>query len=648
MSLLTIENIVKSYFHKTVLDHVSLRVQEGDRLGFIGANGAGKTTLFKIINGQEKAEEGQIIKTSNVIIGYLTQHIDDSSGIEFSALRSRELEELEHEIHTLEIKMGSFENHECIEYRTITQEYERLTSKFESLDGYSYERNMKETLQGLGLKDNALLRPLSSLSGGEKMRVALARILLMRPDILLLDEPTNHLDVNAMEWLEDYLSKFKGAMILISHDRYFLDKVTNQTAELDSGKLETRPGNYTKYMAQKSIELDFARKELSRIEKELERQTQVKQTMLSHRNMSGYHAREKVVDKLSDELSNAKSATIHSLSKRMSFKILPKEQIGDPKRILVQADLLGKAFDGNIIFSDVSFLLRACDKIVLAGPNGCGKTTLLSLLLGQLSDYDGTVRCSSNMKYAHMGQHVFFDDEECTPLEEFLTRTDSSQGQARSTLARFGFVDVDCYKKISVLSGGERSRLYLACLLSEMPDALFLDEPTNHLDIPSREILEDALSDFNGAIFSISHDRYFIEKCAQKVYGFINGTLEEFTSYEQYRLAEKKKKSITSATNVCVLDATDNSFDSNNEMTLEKSPLKIRQNKAEERRSVALRRKKIRYYEQTIATLEEEKIQLETGFNAETTPEDYRYYADLLVSIDQAYEKYMELQDEDS
>lgn len=647
MSLLTIENITKSYFHRTVLDNVSLRVQEGDRLGFIGPNGAGKTTLFKIITGQENPEQGQVIKPANVIIGYLSQHIDDSPGLESNALRNKELEELEQQMHRLEAQMGLFEDHQGIAYRAITADYASFTAKFESLDGYSYERNMKETLQGLGLAQDALDRPLASLSGGEKMRVALARILLIHPDILLLDEPTNHLDISAMEWLEEYLSKFKGAMILISHDRYFLDKVTNQTAELDGGKISTRPGNYTKYMSQKQIELDFAKKEMTRIEKELDRQTQVKQTMLSHRNMSGYHAREKVVAKLSDQLVQAKSAANHSLSKKMNFKLLPKEQIGDPKRILIEADRLTKAFDDHLVFSDVSFRLRACDKVVLVGPNGCGKSTLLSLILGKIPDFDGTVHLCSQFRYAHMGQHVLFEDEEKTPLEEFLSRADCSEGQARSILARFGFLDVDCFKKIRVLSGGERSRLYLACLLQEMPDVLFLDEPTNHLDIPSREILENALLDFTGAIFAVSHDRYFIDKCAEKVWGFLNETLQEFDSYEQYRLIEKKNKSIPAGTKDSASSLCEFSGEDGKETGDAQSPSKIRRNKAEERRQTAQRRDRIRLLEQQISDYETEKTSLEATFEPCTSPGDYQRYANLLVLIEQAYESYMELQEND-
>jgi len=646
LSLLTIENITKSYFHRTVLDHVSLRIQEGDRLGFIGPNGAGKTTLFKIINGKENPETGQIIKPGNVIIGYLTQHIDDASGFDSTALRNKELEDLEYQMHKLEVSMGNFTDHQSIEYRTITTNYAALTSKYESLDGYSYERNMKETLQGLGLAQDALSRPLSSLSGGEMMRVALARILLTRPDILLLDEPTNHLDVNAMEWLEEYLDKFKGAMILISHDRYFLDKVTNQTAELDGGKLSIRPGNYTKYMNQKTIELDFAKKELLRIEKELERQTQVKQTMLSHRNMSGYHAREKVVAKLSDELFSAKTNATHSLSRKMNFKLLPREQTGDQKRVLIDADHLSKAFDERMIFRDVTFQLRACDKVVLVGPNGCGKSTLLSLILGKISEFSGTVRLCSQFRYAHMGQHVLFEQEDNTPLDELLSRSECSEGQARSVLARFGFKDVDCFKAIHVLSGGERSRLYLACLLQEMPDVLFLDEPTNHLDIPSREILENALTDFNGAIFAVSHDRYFIDKCAEKVWGFINGTLETFDSYEQYRMFEKKSKaSNTSFDSVAVISPNDDSIEYDKDTNESQSPSKLRQSKANERRLTAQKRDRIRSCEQLISVYEQEKSSLEESFGADTTPTEYQHYANLLVSIDQVYEEYMQLQE---
>ncbi|MHB1483218.1 MAG: ribosomal protection-like ABC-F family protein [Saccharofermentanales bacterium] len=647
MSLLTIENISKSYFHRLVLDRVSLRVQEGDRLGFIGPNGAGKTTLFRIITGLEKAESGQVIKPGNVIIGYLSQNVDDSSAHESTALRNNELDDIESRMRLLEHNMGLYPDHQSPEYHAITTEYSKLTAKFESLDGYSYERNMKETLQGLGLAPDALIRPLTSLSGGEKMRVALARILLMRPDILLLDEPTNHLDVSAMEWMEDYLSKFKGAMILISHDRYFLDKVTNQTARLDGGDLTVRPGNYTKFMSQMEIEQDFAKKEQARIAKELERQIQVKQTMLSHRNMSGYHSREKVVAKLSDELFQAKSNAGHSSAKKMNFKLLPRELAGDPKRILIEADHLAKSFDGRAIFSDVSFQFLACDKTFLVGPNGCGKSTLLSLLLGKISDFDGIVHINSRVRFAHMGQHVSFDSEERTPLDEIMSNDGCSEGQARSILARFGFQDEDCFKKICVLSGGERSRLYLACLLQEMPDVLFLDEPTNHLDIPSREILENALSDFNGAILAVSHDRYFIEKCAHKILGFIGGTLREFDSYELFRSAEKAEMELqpgskweeTQAGNKPDPDARSESA----EMIM--TPQKLRQSKAKERQLVAQTRENIRRQEQLINEYEEEKSALESTFGISASPQDYQRYAEVCVLIEQAYESYMTLQD---
>ena len=648
MSLLTIENITKSFFHRTILDHVSLRIQEGDRLGLIGPNGAGKTTLFKIITGQESPESGQVIKPGNVIIGYLSQHIDDATGMDSSALRSRELEELERSIHRLEAQMGHFDDHGSIAYREITKEYTHLTAKYESLDGYAFERNMKETLQGLGLAADALTRPFSSLSGGEKMRVALARILLTHPDILLLDEPTNHLDVSAMEWMEDYLSRFKGAMILISHDRYFLDKVTNQTAELDGGILSVRPGNYTKYMEQKAIEQDFARKELSRIEKELEHQTQVKQTMLSHRNMSGYHCREKVVEKLADQLIEARSTLHHSQLKKMNFKLLPKAPAGDPKRVLIEADRVGKAFDGHVIFSEVSFHFCANDKVVLVGPNGCGKSTLLSLLLGKFDEFDGTVRLSSQFRYAHMGQHVQFDDEEKTVLEELLSTVGCAQGEARSILARFGFLDVDCFKKIAVLSGGERSRLYLACLLQEMPDVLFLDEPTNHLDIPSREILENALSDFGGAIFTISHDRYFIERCARKVWGFMDGSMQEFESYDRYRLAGRKSRPVPCLSPESPAGSGEHPLDdAGSPDDISQSPAKVRQNKAEERRKTAQRREQIRFLEQQISGFETEKTALEASFEANTSPDEYRRYASLLGMIEKAYESYMELQEDE-
>lgn len=662
LSLLSIEALSKSYFNKTVLDNISLKIHPGDRLGLIGENGAGKTTLFKIIAGNVHADKGRVVKSSNAIIGYLTQGTDESFTDDSEILANRELEELETAIHKIEHEIASEQNHESLEYRKLTAEYTSLISKFESLDGYAYERNMREILSGLNLPENALLLPFASLSGGEKMRVAFARILLMKPDILLLDEPTNHMDIAAVEWIEDTLSKYKGGLIVISHDRYFLDKVTNRTASLENGKLHVRAGNYTKYMEQTKVESDFAEKELEGIEKDLLRQTQVKQTMLSHRNMSGYHAREKIVDKLADSLLDAKSKLRNTQSSKIKLSFLVGNEPKNPRKLLLKAQNLTKFYDERLLFKDVSFEITASDKIFLVGPNGCGKSTLLALFLGMLGDFEGSVQLSRNLTYAHMGQHVAFDNEELTLSDEIMTRFDYTIGQTKGLLARFGFFETDIYKKISVLSGGERSRLYLACALQDNPDILFLDEPTNHLDIPSREVLERALTEYEGAFISVSHDRYFIERCAKKIFGFADMTVKKFNSFGDYQnyIKYSGKSDIASNTSVKgrsnnlqinelgsaqILLTDSNSFASDFK-ECRNINLKERKNRVEERRQIAFKKEQLKQLETKIEILESEKSEIENSFGKDSDYIKYERYASLLVELEKCYEDYCSIEEE--
>ncbi|MHB8962124.1 MAG: ribosomal protection-like ABC-F family protein [Saccharofermentanales bacterium] len=635
MSLISVEAVTKSYFHNTVLKEINLRLNESDRLGLIGSNGAGKTTLFKIITGAERADAGRVVIAKNRIVGYLGQNTDTVSGGDSNSLKNRELQELESSIRDTEIAMSHITDHDSPEYRELSARYTLLSARFEAMDGYSYERSMKEILTGLELSEAAFETPVGLLSGGEKMRVALAHILLLHPDILLLDEPTNHLDITAMEWLEDTLVKFKGALIIISHDRYFLDRVCNRTAELESGTLVVQSGSYSSFMKQKEIETDFATKEKIRLEREIERQMDIRQTMFSHRNMSGYHMKEKMVAKLSDKLSEAQSASRRTVEGKMKFNLLSSDHVRNPKSVVLKVEDLAKSFGSNRIFENLSFEVTAVDKVFFVGPNGCGKSTLLSILLGLIGDFEGSVSLSRYSTYAFMGQKVQFSDEDIQIIDEICGRFDFNEGQARSLLAKFGFYGTDVMKQISVLSGGERSRLYLACILQENPEIIFLDEPTNHLDIPSREILEQALSGFGGALIAVSHDRYFIEKCARKIFGFIGKGIVEFPSFDVYRSKERESYKAAEASNKKA-DAAETAA----------NPAAIRRNKADERKFIAMRRDQVRFTEQEIARLEAEKERMEASFGADTQPDEYSAYSSLLVQIEKNYNEYAALLDE--
>jgi ATP-binding cassette, subfamily F, member 3 len=653
VSLLTVSQISKSYFGRVVLNQVSFRLDRGERLALIGDNGAGKTTLLRLITGTEAPDQGFVSYPSQVIPGYLSQHFDEDelADADSTALASRELTDLEEQLRDLEIRMA--DTHEPAAQAGLLSDYGRLTERFEALGGYDFARLMRETLAGLGLAGDVLIRPLATLSGGERMRVALARILLRSPDLLLLDEPTNHLDLQAIEWLEDFLSRFKGAVLFVSHDRTFIDHTATAVAELADGRMDIRQGGYSHFVTVRAAEQAALAKEIRLLAGELERQQEVTQTMLSHRKMASYHAREKVVGRLSGRLDEM-SARASRQNRRLNFNFQPDLSGGDPHRILLLAENLSFGFGERPLFRDVSLELRRGGKTALCGPNGCGKTTLLGLLTGRIDGFAGSIRLIGPVICGHMGQHVDFSDEANRLIDELAGRAELTEEQVRSLLARYGFRDVDVYKKISVLSGGERSRLYLCCLLLEQPDLLILDEPTNHLDIQSREILENALIDFPGAILAVSHDRYFIEHCTPQVLGFIGDQVLPFASYAEYsarqRLAGAKApppappaagSRLPDGRGAALPAARGTAQDAGGE-----SPAKARPtgNRAQERRETALFREKLRRLEQTIADLEQRRRDFEAGFVAGSDPAVYTQYTELLAELDRRYDEYLEME----
>lgn len=634
MPLISVNKLSKAFHNRTLLDEVSFTINKGDKVALIGNNGAGKTTLFRMIEGKLAPDEGSVIHHGTVTCGYLSQNMDDLD-ISTNPLKSEELARLEIEIANASALLVDTTSPDAA---NNLRNYEKLMLRYEALGGYTYESDMKAALSGLGLENIDWTRPISGFSGGEKMRICLSRLIVSRPDVLLLDEPTNHLDTDAMEWLEGFIRSYGGAVFLISHDRYFIDKTVTKIFELDGAKITTYRGNYTEYRAQKEQFLKDQRQLVANLEKELVRQQGVTQTMLSHRNISGYHAREKVVAKLSDKLDQEKSK-IAGGPMHMSFKVIPEPKTGDPNKRLLAASHIGKVFpDGKELFRDVTFDIRASDKLFLVGPNGCGKTTMLNLLLGKIDDFSGDVLISGSAQCGLMGQFVPFDDETRTILDELVSRSDFTETEARNMLARFGFRDIDVYKEISVLSGGERSRLYLCCLLQEKPDILFLDEPTNHLDIESREVLEDALAEYNGAILAVSHDRYFIEKCQTGIVGFVDGHVASFRNYNDYR-ADVANSKATKEKKV-------NPHASAKESKKEQNARVANGNRAVERKEVAKRKERIRTLEKEIAELEIAQKEMEASFGADTTPETYEIYADNGTRLEALYEEYVAISGE--
>ena len=632
MPILTLNNIRMSYGQRRVLDGVSFRVNKGDRIAFIGDNGAGKTTLFKIIKGALTPDEGEVILHGNTIAGYLSQNMDEQD-LSGATLKPSYLIDLELEIDSVSNKI-SHASEKQEDATVYIEELSKLQSQYESAGGYDYEYRLKDALAGLGLGDIYGRDDFSDLSGGEKMRVCLARLIVDRPDILLLDEPTNHLDMEAVEWLEKYLASYGGAVFVITHDRHFIDQVANRVIELDGGHITEYKGGYTDYKEQKEHFIKSQSLVTKALEEELAHQLDVKQTMLSHRNISGYHQREKMVAKLEEKLEEARSKLPSGYAK-MSFTAQPLERTGRSDRIILQAKELAMRFEDSDtnLFDPLSFEVTADEKLFLAGPNGCGKTTLLKLLSGhageKLQGSSGTVLIGSAQSMGYMEQFVPFDDEELSCFDELVSRSDIGTTEARTLLARFGFKGDDAFKKISMLSGGERSRLYLCCLLRENPDILFLDEPTNHLDINSREILEDAIKEYSGAVICVSHDRFFIDKCADKVLGFKDKNAVLYDSYYFYRKAVQSDPAAPAVDEV----------KTENENTVRNV------NRAQGRKESAKRRQRIADIEKETTRLEAEQKELEAKFGGSCGEEDVKRYAEISELLSKLYDEYFELND---
>ncbi len=538
MSQISLRHISKSYYGKTVLQDLDFQVNPGDKLAIIGENGAGKTTLFRIILGLEEAdsEQAEVIIARGVKIGHLDQKLATDPGC-VDALFNPELYRLEEEIQKLNqiIATGTPEEKSLAMAGLV-----KATASFESMDGYNYQHRLAGILAGLGIDLETARRPLKQLSGGERMRVALAKLLLEEADVILLDEPTNHLDYQAAEWLENYLKSSNSSLVFISHDRYFIDQVANRTAELAGGHLTTYPGNYTNYLALKQDREKSLQGEIKKLESKLEQQKEITQTMLSHRKISSYHSSQKKVDKLADQLDSLKDRQAPKAS-QLKFRMVKRPEPGDPDKEILKVKDLQVHFPGqpSPIFQDFSWSFRAREKMIIVGPNGCGKSTLVRAILGQESHTRGLVKLAKDVRIGLLGQLIEFKDEAQTVIQSLQTAAPRmTDGQARNRLAAFGFRGIAVFKSVNSLSGGERSRLYLAEILAQEPDLLILDEPTNHLDINSCEILEKALLDFQGAVLAVSHDRYFIDKLGHKILGFIDHKILPFTSYAAYRGAE--------------------------------------------------------------------------------------------------------------
>ena len=510
MSVLTAQNLTFGFLDGVLFKGAAFKVEETDRVGLIGANGCGKTSLFRLITGKYSPSEGGIVRGKDVRVGYMEQYLecDDNQTLYAEALTVfNDVMEMEAELEKVTLALMNDSNIDLINRQL------RLTEEIERRDGLVYKAKTKSALLGLGFSEEDLDLKVSSLSGGQRSKLSLCKLLLSDANLLLLDEPTNNLDIDAVNWLEDFLLKYKGAFIVVSHDRYFLDKVTTSTMEIAHGKLTLTKGNYTVFQKLKAerelaIEREYEKTitEIKRIEGIIEQQKRFNQ----ERNYITIASKEKQIERLKETLVVPEKAL-----KSVNFSFKTDVRTGDE---VLSVQNLEKAFPGKELFKNFNLTVYREDKTFLLGPNGCGKSTFLKIINKEVMPDNGVFKLGSNVKIGYFDQNIDKLHSEKTVLDEvwdmyrFMTET-----EIRSALAMFLFRGEDVFKKVSLLSGGERAKISLLKIMLSKPNFLILDEPTNHLDIISREVLESALTDFNGTLLVVSHDRYFINKLATKV-----------------------------------------------------------------------------------------------------------------------------------
>ena len=536
MILLTLQNVTKSFAMNTVLKDINLTLQAGSRMGLVGVNGCGKSTLFKLISGAMEPDEGTISLSKGARVGVLTQDADIQSDLTIQQELERVFEpvrEMERKLRQMEAEMAE-KHDDPAAFDQLSHAYSRLMDRFEDAGGYEWPSRIQGVLAGLGFARGREQQPANLLSGGEKTRLCLARLLLTQPELLMLDEPTNHLDLQSVEWLEDTLKKYRGTVLVISHDRYFLNAVCDCMAEISMRRLTQYEGNYDRFAVQRQANLERQLKEYKMQQAEIARQEAIiaRYRMYNReKSIRAAESREKRLERM-EKLEKPVS------EQKVRFSFEARRRSGDDVLI---AKELSKGFDGRTLFEHFNLHLRAGDRVAVIGANGVGKTTLLKLITGQLPPDSGTVVYGSNVDVGYYDQQQSGLHPEKDVLNELWDDFPRLEiDRVRGVLALFLLTGDDVFQPISTLSGGEKGRVALAKLMLRKDNLLLLDEPTNHLDMDSREVLEDALDDFDGTLLTVSHDRYFINRVANRVVEMRpDGVTEYLGNYDDY--VEKKR-----------------------------------------------------------------------------------------------------------
>ena len=532
--MIGLSNVSKNQGGRTLYSNSSFQAQPGDRIGLVGPNGAGKTTIFRILTGEESVDNGQIIRPTALTLGYFSQDVGEMHGrsvLEETMAGVEDLAKLRARISEMEVQLGEPMDDDAMS--SLLEEYGDAQATFEARGGYDLDVRAQEILSGLGFSIDDFQRSVEQFSGGWKMRIALARILLLKPDALLMDEPTNHLDLESIMWLEEWLMEFKGILIMTSHDRTFLNRVVNKIVEIAHGNITTYSGNYDFYEREREIRKEQLLASFRRQQEMLAKEEEfIAKFAARASHAAQVQSRVKKLDKI-DRIE------IPAEEKMVRFQFNKPPRSGDD---VVKISTVGKVWDSTDgrskkVFSGVTGLVRRLDKIALVGVNGAGKSTLLKIIAGQVEPSEGACSLGASLEVGYFSQHALeVLKPNWTILEQLQSVSpNASIGTLKTLLGAFLFSDDDVNKKISVLSGGEKSRVVLACILIRPVNFIILDEPTNHLDIRSREILMEALQDFEGTVIIVSHDRHFLSQITNRVFRIDHGEMQIYEgSFKEY------------------------------------------------------------------------------------------------------------------
>ena len=643
--ILSCQGITKSFGTDNILNNISFQIDQGEKLAIVGNNGAGKSTLLKIITGELDADAGNVVLAKDTTVGYLAQYQNDAaSGTIYDIVYSarEDIINIKNQLQDMEEQMKHLTGDDL---DNLLIKYHSLTDTYEHMEGNTYDSLVSGVLRGLGFADEDFTKKMEELSGGQKTRVSLGMLLVKKPDILLLDEPINHLDLRSIQWLETYLSNYKGAMILVAHDRYFLDKIVTRVLDITHGLTHLYKGNYTAYAMQKADILKTKMREYEKQQAMIAHQQEVIDKLKSfnrEKSIKRAESRQKALDKI--EVMDA------PIMEENHMKLTLEPEVSSGKDVM-DIHNLSKSYDGKVLFEGFDFLLQKGEHVAIIGDNGTGKTTLLKIINEAVTADTGEIKLGSNVHIGYYDQEQQRLDDSKTLFDEIAdTYPNMNNTKIRNCLAAFLFTGDDCYKRIGDLSGGERGRVALAKLMLSEANFLILDEPTNHLDMESKDILEQALNSYTGTLLYVSHDRYFVNQTAHKILELDNGHFVTYLGNYDYYLQKKENiidnfstENVSKASGSVTAESLANSSDNDGKASWEANKQKQREITKAKRELESIEAR-IEEIENRIADIDNEFMQEEVATNSAKLNELTSERNDLNDELAGLYDRWEELE----